>query len=214
MCNTGAIMPRTGYLDGLRELCTKHGALLIFDEVITGFRVALGGAQEYTGVTPDLATFAKGMSGGLPASAIAGKREYMQAFGDMSITHAGTYNSNAPWWPPRSSCVDMLFADGGRCKAAIQRGEQLMAGIEQAGRRAGSGSRPRHRFSRLLQRDGRVVITAPSDPRRGAYGGSGLPCTSASGPSRRVVVYPDCTPCADIGKNFGGGGRAMKAVEK
>lgn len=138
MCNTGVILPKPGFLEGLRELCTKNGALLIFDEVITGFRVALGGAQEYTGVTPDLATFAKGMSGGFPASAIAGKREYMQAFGDLSITHAGTYNAGPPVMAATVAALDMLTADGGALlKAAIKRGERLMAGIEAAGRRAG-----------------------------------------------------------------------------
>lgn len=138
MCNTGAIMPRPGYLEGLRELCTKHGALLIFDEVITGFRVSLGGAQEYVGVTPDLATFAKGMSAGFPVSAVAGKAEYMKAFGDLSITHAGTYNSNAPSMAATVAALDMLAADNGTLlKHAHAMGERLMVGIQEAGRKAG-----------------------------------------------------------------------------
>src|SRR5690606_20435778 len=69
MCNTGAIMPRPGYLEALRALATRHNVVLIFDEVITGFRVGLGGAQERFGVTPDLSTFAKAMAGGFPISA-------------------------------------------------------------------------------------------------------------------------------------------------
>jgi len=138
MCNCGAIMPRPGYLEGLRELCTRHGALLIFDEVITGFRVSLGGAQEYFGVTPDLATFAKGMAGGFPVSAVAGKREYMQAFGDLSVTHAGTYNSSGPCMAAALAAMNMLSADDGAIlKHAHAMGVRLMAGIKEAGQVCG-----------------------------------------------------------------------------
>jgi len=138
MCNGGGIMPVPGYLEGLRRLCTSHGALLIFDEVITGFRVSLGGAQEYFGVTPDLATFAKAMAGGFPVSAIAGKRRFMQAFGDLSITHAGTYNSNAPCMAATLAALTMLSADGGGLlKHAHAMGRQLMDGIRDIAARAG-----------------------------------------------------------------------------
>jgi glutamate-1-semialdehyde 2,1-aminomutase len=144
MCNMGGIMPRKGYLEGLRELCTKNEALLIFDEVITGFRVDLGGAQNHFGVTPDLATFAKGMSGGFPVSAIAGSREYMKSFGDLSVSHAGTYNSNAPCMAATVAALDMLAADNGAAlKHAHDVGRQLMAGIEDAGRKAGKSIRIR-----------------------------------------------------------------------
>ncbi len=138
MCNCGAIMPRPGYLEGLRELCTRHGSLLIFDEVITGFRVSLGGAQQYFGVTPDLATFAKGMAGGFPVSAVAGRREYMEEFGTLTVTHAGTYNSNPPCMAATRAALDMLSADDGALlKHAHAMGEQLMTGIKALGRAAG-----------------------------------------------------------------------------
>jgi len=138
MCNCGGIMPRKGFLEGLRELCTRHGAVLIFDEVITGFRVSVGGAQEYFGVMPDVATFAKGMAGGFPVSAVAGRKEYMQAFGDGSISHAGTYNANGPCMAATLAAMETLSADGGGLlKQARGLGEQLMAGIAEAGRRAG-----------------------------------------------------------------------------
>jgi glutamate-1-semialdehyde 2,1-aminomutase len=144
MCNTGGIMPRTGYLEGLRELCSRHGALLIFDEVITGFRVSLGGAQELLGVTPDLATFAKGMSAGFPVSAIAGKCEYLTLFGDFSVVHAGTYNSNAPCMAATVAALDMLAADGGAAlKRAHGMGQQLMEGIVEIGGKAGKNVRVR-----------------------------------------------------------------------
>ncbi|MCI0435250.1 MAG: aspartate aminotransferase family protein [Gemmatimonadetes bacterium] len=136
MCNSGAILPREGFLEGLRELCTKHGALLIFDEVITGFRVSLGGAQKYFDVTPDLATFAKGMAAGFPVSAIAGKRKYMQAFapgGPESVTHAGTYNTSVPCMAATLAAMRMLSADDGAAlKQAWAMGERLIAGIRDA----------------------------------------------------------------------------------
>lgn len=94
MCNTGCILPKPGYLEGMRELCSGHGIVLIFDEIITGFRLSLGGAQEYFGVTPDLATFGKAMASGFPISCLAGKRELMQRFATQEVNHSGTYNSN------------------------------------------------------------------------------------------------------------------------
>jgi glutamate-1-semialdehyde 2,1-aminomutase len=94
LCNSGCVMPQPGYLEGLRELATRFGALLIFDEVITGFRVALGGAQALFGVTPDLATFAKAIAGGFPLSVIAGKREILQLVEARRVVHAGTFNGN------------------------------------------------------------------------------------------------------------------------
>ena len=138
MCNSGTIMPRPGYLGGLRELCTKHGALLIFDEIITGFRASLGGAQELFGVTPDLATFAKGMAAGFPVSAIAGKRAYMETFGDLTVTHSGTYNSNGPVMAATLAALKILAAqDGGVLRRAHEIGAQLIAGIKDAGNKAG-----------------------------------------------------------------------------
>ncbi len=81
--------PAPGYLEGVRELATKYGALLVFDEMITGFRFANGGAQELFGVTPDLSTFGKGMANGFPISAIVGKREYMMVLEKAFFT--GTF---------------------------------------------------------------------------------------------------------------------------
>ena len=94
MCNTNCILPKPGYLENMRSLCTNNDIVLIFDEVITGFRVGLGGAQTYTGVTPDLATYAKAMAGGYPAAMFCGKKELMSQLEDSSVIHAGTVNSN------------------------------------------------------------------------------------------------------------------------
>ena len=91
MCDSGPILPKPDYLAGMREICTRYGVVLIFDEVITGFRVALGGAQQYYGVTPDLAVFAKAIAGGYPVAVIAGKREVM----DAGVQASGTFNGNS-----------------------------------------------------------------------------------------------------------------------
>ncbi|MBI2675161.1 MAG: aspartate aminotransferase family protein [Candidatus Aenigmarchaeota archaeon] len=94
MGNAAAIMPKEGYLKHLRELCDRHDMLLIFDEVKTGFRAALGGAQELFRVKPDIATFAKALGNGFPISAIVGKKEYMELVGPGMVAHGGTYSSN------------------------------------------------------------------------------------------------------------------------
>ena len=90
MCDSGPILPHKGYLEGVRELTRDHGVVLIFDEVITGFRCSLGGAQGHFGVTPDLATFAKAIAGGYPLSAICGRREVM----GCGVHASGTFNAN------------------------------------------------------------------------------------------------------------------------
>jgi glutamate-1-semialdehyde 2,1-aminomutase len=93
--NIGCVLPRPQFLQTLRQLCDSHGALLIFDEVITGFRHALGGYQSIAGVTPDLSTFAKAMANGYPIAALAGRAAYMDRFGPGGgIFFAGTYNGH------------------------------------------------------------------------------------------------------------------------
>ena len=93
--NMGLILPREGFLAGLRELTAKHGALLIFDEVITGFRVGFGGAQELYGIDPDLTTLGKIIGGGLPVGAFGGKAEYMKRLApEGEIYQAGTLSGN------------------------------------------------------------------------------------------------------------------------
>ena len=94
MINAGAIEPRPGYLAAVRELCDRYGALLIFDEVITGFRLGPGGAAERFGVVPDLATYGKALAGGWPVGALAGKAEFMERFGTGEVNHSGTFNAN------------------------------------------------------------------------------------------------------------------------
>ena len=93
--NMGVVPPKPGFLEGLRKLCDKHGALLIFDEVITGFRLARGGAQEYFGVRAELVTFGKIIGGGMPVGAYAGSRDIMSQVAPMGpIYQAGTLSGN------------------------------------------------------------------------------------------------------------------------
>lgn len=93
--NMGLVLPVAGYLQGLRELCTKYGALLVFDEVITGFRVSYQGAQGRFGVMPDLTTMGKIIGGGLPVGAYGGKAEYMQRIAPAGdVYQAGTLSGN------------------------------------------------------------------------------------------------------------------------
>ena len=93
--NMGVVPPDDGYLEGLRLLCDEHGALLIFDEVITGFRIARGGAQERYGVTPDLTVLGKVMGGGFPAAAFGGRRDLMEQLAPAGpVYQAGTLSGN------------------------------------------------------------------------------------------------------------------------
>lgn len=94
MVNAGAIEPEPGYLEGVRRLCDDYGVVLVFDEIITGFRIAPGGASERYHVTPDLATYGKAMAGSWPVAALAGSATLMEPFGTGEVNHSGTFNAN------------------------------------------------------------------------------------------------------------------------
>jgi glutamate-1-semialdehyde 2,1-aminomutase len=93
LCNSGVLLPEAGFLEGLRELCTETGTVLIFDEVITGFRLALGGAAEYFSVTADLTIMAKAIASGFSLAAIGGRADIIDQVNN-GVVHAGTYNGN------------------------------------------------------------------------------------------------------------------------
>jgi len=129
MCNTGAIAPEPGFLEGLRRICDEYGALLFFDEIITGFRLGLQGAQGRFGVTPDLATFAKAMAGGFANAALVGKREYMERFG-QDVNHSGTFNSNVISMAASAASLKELEKDNGAVYRHMETiGQNLMDGI-------------------------------------------------------------------------------------
>lgn len=136
MCNTGCILPEAGYLELMRELTRQCGAILIFDEVITGFRVALGGAQEYYGILPDLTVMAKGFGAGFPVSAVGGKREIMQLVADGIVSMAGTYSGNGIAVSAANATLDFL-ATPGIYERLFRNSESLMRGFRERLQSAG-----------------------------------------------------------------------------
>jgi len=127
LCNTGAIAPVPGYLAEVQALCRAHGCLLIFDEVITGFRLARGGAQELLGVTPDLAVFGKAMAGGFPLSCLAGRAEVMDLITAGRVGHSGTFNSNPVVMAAAAAALKELERDDGAVfRQVTAAGQQLM----------------------------------------------------------------------------------------
>jgi glutamate-1-semialdehyde 2,1-aminomutase len=132
MCNTSVILPRPGYLEALRQACTAHGVVLIFDEIVTGFRVALGGAQAYFGVIPDLAVFGKAMAAGFPISCIAGRTPIMEQVNNGTVNHSGTFNTNVICTAAALSTLTILEEEGDELYHKIhQRGELLMSGFQE-----------------------------------------------------------------------------------
>jgi len=135
--NMGVVLPADDFLPGLRRLCTQHGALLIFDEVMTGFRVALGGAQERYGVMPDLTCLGKVIGGGLPVGAYAGPKEIMSQVAPAGpMYQAGTLSGNPLAMTAGIATLDVLT--GPRVfDALVERTARLAAGLAGAARQAG-----------------------------------------------------------------------------
>lgn len=136
MCNSGAIMPRAGYLEGVKAACAKHGTILIFDEVITGFRVAPGGAQSLFNVKPDLAVFGKCLANGFPVAALAGRADLLDLSATGGVVHGGTYNSQ-PVAIAATLATLKVLADGSAIASLKPKGERLMEGLRRALKDAG-----------------------------------------------------------------------------
>jgi glutamate-1-semialdehyde 2,1-aminomutase len=119
MFSSGGIGPQEGFLNGLREVTRRYGVVLIFDEIVTGFRLALGGAQEYFGVTPDLCVFGKGFAAGYPISGFGGSREIMELVATNDVPHMGTFNSNPLCLAAALATLEELSRDGGRVMKQI-----------------------------------------------------------------------------------------------
>jgi len=133
----GVVPPAAGYLQGLRELCTRHGALLLFDEVMTGFRVALGGAQQIFNVKPDLTCLGKVIGGGLPVGAYGGRRDLMQQISPSGpVYQAGTLSGNPLAMSAGLATLEIL-KEPGAYQALEQRGAALEAGLKEAAQSAG-----------------------------------------------------------------------------
>lgn len=132
--NTNCIMPEPGYLEAVNEIAHRHGALVIFDEVITGFRVAYGGAQELLGITPDLATYAKSIAAGFPIAMLAGRRDIMDVLGSGEVYHGGSFNSNVMSIAAAHATLTHLKSEGDAFYADLnRRGQNLIDGLCRVG---------------------------------------------------------------------------------
>ncbi len=131
--NMNCIPPKEGFLQGLRKLCDDYGSLLIFDEVMTGFRVALGGAQTYYGVKPDLTTLGKVIGGGLPVAAFGGRHEVMNEIAPLGpIYQAGTLSGNPLSMASGLAMLSVLEADDSFYQNLSESTEYLVNGIVAA----------------------------------------------------------------------------------
>ena len=135
--NANCILPRDGYLQHLRDLCTRHGAILIFDEVMTGFRVALGGAQQRYGIEPDLSTFGKIIGGGMPVGAYGGRADLMRQVAPAGpVYQAGTLSGNPVAMAAGLATLRLIEAPGFH-ERLERRTHELCDGLESAARDAG-----------------------------------------------------------------------------
>lgn len=128
MCNTGCILPEPGYLQAMREIADSHDIVLIFDEVITGFRLSLGGAQGIYKIKPDISVFAKGLGGGYPVAALGGRRDIMKLVADGTVSMAGTYSANGIAVAAANAAIDELSVPG-KYEALSARCARFYAGL-------------------------------------------------------------------------------------
>jgi glutamate-1-semialdehyde 2,1-aminomutase len=187
--NMNLVLPIPGFLETLREQCSKHGAVLIFDEVMTGFRVALGGAQQRYGIRPDLTTLGKVIGGGMPVGAVGGRREIMEKIAPLGpVYQAGTLSGNPVAVAAGRATLDLVAAPGflERVEATTRAlteglaGEAAKAGVTFSAQHAGSmfglyfRASPPKSFAEVMQCDrerfnrffhamlGRGIYLAPS----------------------------------------------------
>jgi glutamate-1-semialdehyde 2,1-aminomutase len=136
--NAGLMFPDPGFLEGLRRLCTEHGALLIFDEVMTGFRLGYGGVQARTGIIPDMTALGKIIGGGLPVGAFGGKRSIMEHLAPVGpVYQAGTLSGNPLAMAAGQASLAKLAADPGAYDVLEARGSAIASAAEAAAERKG-----------------------------------------------------------------------------
>jgi len=154
MCNNGCNLPAPGFLQEIRALCDQYGIAFILDEVITGFRLSLGGAQTFFKVRPDISIFAKAMGSGYPISAVVGRREWMSLIAESKVIHAGTMNAGQPSVAAALATISILEREAPHARM-FALGQRLMSGLRQAAADTG------HRM--LIQGPGPMFITAFTD---------------------------------------------------
>lgn len=154
MCNNGCNLPVPGFLQEIRSLCDQYGIAFIMDEVITGFRLSLSGAQTYFNVTPDMSVFAKAMGSGYPISAVVGRREWMSLIAESKVIHAGTMNAGHPSVAAALATISILEREAPHARM-FALGQRLMSGLRQAAADAG------HQV--LVQGPGPMFVTAFTD---------------------------------------------------
>ena len=135
--NTNVILPEDGYLEKLRQLCDRYNILLIFDEVGTGFRVALGGAQEIYGIEPDLSTYAKSMAAGFPIAMLAGKPEIMDSMSNGNVVHGGSFNTNVMSVSATHATLKHLLSKPNFYRDLNKKGEALIDGLRNVASKNG-----------------------------------------------------------------------------
>jgi len=137
MANSTVIPPNDDYLKAVKEIAVSNDALLIFDEVITGFRMAPGGAQQYYGVTPDLSTWGKALGGGLPLAAVSGKKEYMELIAPGKVSYGGTYFANSLTLAGAKANLEILAENDYRAlKVLKERTERLTKELAEVAQKA------------------------------------------------------------------------------
>ncbi len=138
ICNTLCLSPKPGFLEKIRELCDKYDIVMSMDEVITGWRLGLGGAQGYLGVVPDICTMAKAIAGGYPFSCIAGKKKYMSTLKNKQILTAGTFNGYALGVHASLKNIELLEANAGAVYKQVEAVQnRLMTGYVELAEKYG-----------------------------------------------------------------------------
>ena len=137
LANSGSIVPDDGFLAGMVDLCRRHGTVSIFDEVITGFRLALGGAREYFDLEPDLSVYAKAMAGGFTLSAVGGRKSAFDVLREGKTIHAGTYNGNTISLAAGKAALTVLSSDPDLYKRMHAHGYAIREMIESEAKSAG-----------------------------------------------------------------------------
>ena len=183
------VLPAPGFLETLRERCTRHGAVLIFDEVMTGFRVALGGAQARYGIRPDLTTLGKVIGGGLPVGAFGGRRDIMEKIAPLGpVYQAGTLSGNPVAVAAGLATLKLVQQPGfyERLEATTR---SLVDGLNAEARKADvafCGAVDRQHVRLLLPRDAAGELRrGDGNATRSASTASSTPCSSAASTSRR-----------------------------